>query len=165
MPQETFSSSGANVKASLLFLQKFTAKEQADFDRKHAKAHKEIEAKYAPEIAKETSRLQGLMASMKASRDMIFDQFDGWRRELRDYERMMADTMASETRALLKERFPYPIFLYEAGKVGITATGEPDQNELFPNDNLPTGVTKTALEFYREFRRNPEALFLAEAAL
>jgi type I restriction enzyme M protein len=108
LPQETFLSSGASVKASLLFLQKFTAKEQAEFDRKHAKAHKEIEAKYAPEIAKETSRLQGLMAAMKASRDMIFDQFDGWKRELRDYERTMADTIASETRALLKERFPYP---------------------------------------------------------
>ena len=64
----------------------------------------------------------------------------------------MAETIAAETRALLKERFPYRIFLYEAEKVGITATGEPDQNELFPNDNLPAGVAKTALEHYREFR-------------
>lgn len=33
LPQETFLSSGASVKASLLFLQKFTTKEQAEFDR------------------------------------------------------------------------------------------------------------------------------------
>jgi type I restriction enzyme M protein len=32
LPQETFFSSGASVKASLLFLQKFTAKEKAEFD-------------------------------------------------------------------------------------------------------------------------------------
>jgi type I restriction enzyme M protein len=37
LPQETFFSSGASVKASLLFLQKFTEKEQADFDAKRPK--------------------------------------------------------------------------------------------------------------------------------
>ena len=41
LPQETFLSSGASVKASLLFLQKFTAREQADFDKKHAGARKD----------------------------------------------------------------------------------------------------------------------------
>jgi type I restriction enzyme M protein len=34
LPQETFYSSGASVKGSLLFLQKFTVEEQADFDAK-----------------------------------------------------------------------------------------------------------------------------------
>src|SRR5262249_49339397 len=34
LPQETFYSSGASVKASLLFLGKFTDKEQADYDKK-----------------------------------------------------------------------------------------------------------------------------------
>jgi type I restriction enzyme M protein len=72
----------------------------------------------------------------------------------------MAETIAKETRSLLKERFPYPIFLYEAEKVGITATGEQDQNELVQNDNIPPGTTKTCLEFYHEFRRNPKPFFL-----
>ena len=75
----------------------------------------------------------------------------------------MAETIAKETRALLKERFPYPIFLYEAEKVGITATGEQDQNELVPGNNLPPGITKTCLELYQEFRRNPKPFFLREA--
>src|SRR5262249_31243623 len=39
LPQETFFSSGASIKASLLFMQKFTIKEQAEFDAKQAKAH------------------------------------------------------------------------------------------------------------------------------
>ena len=76
----------------------------------------------------------------------------------------MAIVIATEARVLLKERFPYPIFLYEAEKVGITATGEQDQNELFPSDNLPAGITKTCLELYQEFRHDPTPFFLTEAA-
>ena len=162
LPQETFFSSGASVKASLLFLQKFTAKEQADFDRKHAKARAEIEANHAPEIEKKTARLNEAIAAAKAARDA--DQRKTLTRELADFAKRMADTIAAETRALLKERFPYPVFLYEAEKVGITATGDADQNELVPNDNVPPGIAKTCLELYREFRANPEAFFLAEAA-
>ena len=40
LPQETFFSSGASVKASLLFLQKFTDKEQADFDAKQDRSQR-----------------------------------------------------------------------------------------------------------------------------
>ena len=36
---------------------------------------------------------------------------------LKDYQKRWPDTIATETRALLKERFPYPIFLYEAERV------------------------------------------------
>ncbi len=62
----------------------------------------------------------------------------------------------------MKERFDYPIFLYEAEKVGITATGEPDANELYPNDRLPAGITaeETCLELYRRFCKKPAAFAL-----
>jgi len=76
----------------------------------------------------------------------------------------MAETIAIETRALLKKLFQYPIFLYEAEKVGITATGDTDQNELFPNNRQPPGLSKTCLDFYQEFRRNPKAFLLADLA-
>ncbi len=76
----------------------------------------------------------------------------------------MEEQIRQEARALLKERFDYPIFLYEAEKVGITATGEDDQNELYPNKNLPADLDKSCLELYREFRENPERFFLEEAA-
>ena len=39
----------------------------------------------------------------------------------------------AEARKLLKDRFNYPIFMYEADKVGISATGDEDENELYPN--------------------------------
>jgi type I restriction enzyme M protein len=62
----------------------------------------------------------------------------------------------------VKERFDYSIFLYEAEKVGITATGEEDQNELYSNQNVPPGVEKTALELHQEFRKHPEAFLILE---
>jgi type I restriction enzyme M protein len=160
LPQETFFSSGASVKASLLFLQKFTAKEQADFDAKQAKANIEIKAKYASTIAMETARLEIAIAVAKEAQNT--EKRKTLQKELADYEKRMAETIIKETRALLKERFPYPIFLYEAEKVGITATGEQDQNELVPNDNQPQGITETSLELYQEFRRNPAPFFLTE---
>lgn len=159
LPQETFSSSGASVKASLLFLQKFTDDEQADFDTKNAKARAEMEAKHADEIAAETQRLEEAINTAKDARDA--EQLKALQKKLKDYLKRMADIITSEARALLKERFPYPIFLYEAEKVGITATGDADQNELIPNDNLPSGVDKPCLEFYQEFRRDPKSFLLS----
>ena len=161
LPQEAFFSSGASVKASLLFLQKFTEKEQADFDAKHRKANAEVKAKHADAIATETKRIQDAVAVAKEAGET--EKRKALQKELADYEKRMAETITTETRALLKERFPYPIFLYEAEKVGITATGEQDQNELVPNDNNPPGITKTCLEIYQEFRRNPKPFFLKEA--
>ena len=161
LPQEAFFSSGASVKASLLFLQKFTEKEQADFDAKHREANAEVKAKHADAIATETKRIQDAVAVAKEAGET--EKRKALQKELTDYEKRMAETITTETRALLKERFPYPIFLYEAEKVGITATGEQDQNELVPNDNMPPGITKTCLEIYQEFRRNPKPFFIGEA--
>jgi len=75
----------------------------------------------------------------------------------------MAEKIAAESHALLKERFPYPIFLYEAEKVGITATGETGEdvpNELGPKGALPHGVPQSCLTLYRQYRENPEAFLL-----
>jgi len=198
LPQETFFSSGASVKASILFLQKFTEKEQRQFDETKAKARSEVEAKYADEIAGETRRIQDAIAALDAEKKgsarasraasgvtpdapngveegeagRLARQAGGPRspaeiaarrkalqRELADYRRAMAEKMAAESRALLKERFNYPVFLYEAEHVGITATGEPDTNELYPNPNPPPGCEKTCVELYREFRKDPGRFF------
>jgi len=162
LPQETFFSSGASVKASLLFLQKFTEKEQADFDTKHRNANAEVKARHADAIAREATRLEKAIAAAKEMQDA--KKRKALLKELADYRKRMAQTIATETRTLLKERFPYPIFLYEAEKVGITATGEEDQNELcsYPKDNLPPSITKTCLERYQDFRRNPKPFLFTD---
>jgi len=153
LPQETFVSSGTSVKASLLFLQKYTEEEKKRFDRTYAIAKSEIEAKYTNEIAKETQRLEDAIAEAKENRDA--EKLKALQKELKDYLKQIEEKKATESRQLLKERFDYPIFMYEAEKVGISATGEEDQNELYPNDNQPEGIEKTCLEWYRKFLADP----------
>lgn len=156
-------SSGASVKASLLFLQRFTSEEQANYDAMKAAADTEVRARYAQEIAAETARLEAEIAKAQASLKLARksgskvevkaaqEASKEAQRSLKTYLAEMEATQVAEARALLKERFDYPIFMYDAAKVGITATGEPDDNELYPNDQLPSGITKTALEHYRDF--------------
>lgn len=159
LPQDTFISSGASVKASLLFMQKFTEKEKADFGKKKAAALAEARAKRKPEIDRETVRLEAEIDVAKKTRQP--DRRKKAQAELRNLLRTAEEHIKVEARALLKERFAYPVFLYEAEKVGITATGEKDQNELYPNPDNPPSVGRTCLESYQEFRKRPDA-FLAE---
>jgi len=161
LPQETFYSSGASVKASLLFLGKHTDAEAADFAIKRDEAREEVEAKYTQEIAEETSRLQADIDAAKQAVDV--PRRKAAQRQLADYLAKMKSTKTREARALLKKRFDYPIFLYEAEKVGITATGEPDVNELYANANMPTGMKSedTCLELYRRFLKDPGVFVLA----
>ncbi len=168
LPQETFVSSGASVKASLLFLQKFTDDDQARFDQTKAEADREVRAKYAGPIASETARLEaeitkaketlkvarskGTTTEVKAAQEAVKEA----QRALRTYQIDIEATQVAEARALLKEWFDYPVFMYDAAKVGITATGEADDNELYPNPRLPTGIERTALDHYRDFLAHVE---------
>ena len=165
LPQETFLSSGASVKASLLFLQKFTAVEKADFDAKYKNARAKVEAKYADVIAVETQRLEDASAAAKSAGNET--RRKSLEKELADYKKSMEEAIAAETRNTQKKSFRYPIYLYEADRVGITATGDEDFNELcrYPRDNLPASVTKTCLELYEEFRRDPKTFFINKAEL
>jgi type I restriction enzyme M protein len=120
-------------------------------------ARVEAETKYAAAVARETKRLEDAIDAAKTAGDK--DARKECDKELSDYERATAVKIAAEGRALIKQRFNYPVFLYEAEHVGITATGEPDVNELYPNDRQPAGGAKTCVEIYREFRKNPEGFF------
>lgn len=159
LPQETFVSSGASVKCSLLFLQKFTEDEQQQFHETYATAKAEIEAKYADEIKEERERLDGEIVTAKKKKDT--EKRKSLQKELNDYLKAMEVRQITEARQLLKERFDYPIFMYEAEKVGISATGEEDLNELYPNDRQPADCDKTCLEWYREFLADPSAFAVA----
>ena len=160
LPPETFVSSGASVKASLLFMQKFTDEEQAGFNAKKVAAEQETRDKYALEMAERIGALEAAITQAKEARAV--GSRKALQAELKQYQRDMEAKIKAEARALLKSRFPYAVFLCEAEHVGITATGETDRvpNELVPSDYKPEGIEKTALERYWAFRANPEA-FLA----
>ena len=163
LPPGTFISSGASVKASLLFLQKFTEEEQGDFDVKKIAATQETRDNYAPEIARRTEELEAAIALAKKDKDA--GRRKALQANLKQYRRDTEARIQKESRALLKSRFPYPVFLYEAAHVGITATGETDRvpNELVPGDQNPEGIDKTALELYQDFRANAARFLAADA--
>jgi type I restriction enzyme M protein len=162
LPQEAFNAAGATVKASLLFVQKFTDDEANRYAETYDDATAEVDAKYEDEIVAETKRLETEIAEAKKARDA--DRRKAAQAELKAYKKRMADLKTAEARALLRERFDYPIFLYDAAHVGITATGEPDTCELYDDHNLglPAGVTEaeTALDLYRRFRDDAESFML-----
>jgi len=154
--QETFYSSGASVKASLLFLQKFTLKEKAKIDSEYQKAKEGIENKYIVEVTNEKNRLHDAIEKAKAIKNTAERQ--ALQKELKEFESKIEERKTVDARALWKKRVDYPIFMYEAEHVGISATGEADYNELYPNDNLPPNIEESCLDLYREFLKNPDSI-------
>lgn len=162
LPQETFYSAGATVKASLLFLQKFTNEEAADYENKCKAAKSQVDAKYEREILETVNRLNADISAAKEAKDS--NARKQAQLELRNYQKKMDVIKTNEARQLLKKRFVYPIFLYDAKYVGITATGEEDCSELYLSEtlDLPPGMKPedTALEQYRHFSKSPHAFIL-----
>ncbi|MCI1067419.1 N-6 DNA methylase [Stenotrophomonas maltophilia] len=156
LPQETFVSSGANVKCSLLFLQKFSVEEKQSFDDIYASAKAEVEALYEEQICAEKERLESAIDAAKEARNI--DLRKELSKQLSGYLKAMDGRKLIEARQLLKQRFDYPIFMYDAEKVGISATGEESDNELYPNDRLPAGLEKTCLEWYKDFLADPKSI-------
>lgn len=150
LPPETFISSGASVKCSLLFLQKFTEEEQERFDDAYSSALSEAEFEFHKKILTEQKRLEVAIKKAKTNRKGTSES-KSLEKELKDYLKTIKLETITKARQLLKERFNYPIFMYEAEKVGITATGDEDLNELYPNANQPMNSEKSCLELYRDF--------------
>lgn len=149
LPKDTFKSAGADVRASLLFFQKFTVAEQSRFSELQKGAISEVNEKYREEIEATVAQLNALIEGYKELKDK--DNLKLTTKRLKDYERDMQEKQREEARKLLRERFDYPVFMYEARKVGITPTGEQDENELFPNTRVPAGAVTTCLELYQQY--------------
>lgn len=184
LPQETFLSSGASVKASLLFMQKFTEDGQVQFDERKRATEEEVRGRHQTELdrlaaiiqqpnAKQADFLEGVKRPTKEQKAEAAQKAKDANAALKELKakakkelKALEETIRTEARALLKERFPYPIFLYEAERVGITATGEEDLNELcrYPKDSVPSGIETTCLELYRQFGENPETFLFKEDA-
>src|SRR5690606_25108642 len=120
--------------------------------------------KHAPAIAAETARLEAEIDAAKQAKDA--DRRKAAQSQLKQYLARITEQKRIEARDLLRERFDYPVFLYDAEHIGITATGEPDTCELYPDAvlGLPTGMTEkdTALALHREFSKNPKRFMLNE---
>ena len=148
LPQETFSSTGASVKCSLLFLQKYTGNERTEYQAVKRISMTEASASFEAQRRADGARLRAEMDTAKASGEV--EEYARLKGDLRRFQKEIDKRQHAEAMRLLRSRFDYAIFMFEAEKVGITATGDEDVNELVPNEGQALGAS--CLERYREPR-------------
>lgn len=123
IPQDVFIASGATVKPSLLFFQRFTEKEAKQYKRIVNTAQKEVLAPYQEELKDIEDKLakRGKEALPKEKKKML---------QVR--QKTILVTIEEEAKKLVKQRFDYQIPIAEVQKAGISTTGAPIENELIP---------------------------------
>lgn len=123
VPQDVFVKSGASVKPSILFFKKFNEEEAKQYDGIVAKAKKEVNKKYAPDLKKLNEQL-----SLKGKEALSVEEKKKLRSELNSIEMKIE----SEMKAQIKKEFNYAVPIAEVEKAGISTTGAVIENELKP---------------------------------
>ena len=118
IPQDVFMASGATVKPSLMFFKKFTDNEATEYEQAKTKAHEQVTAKYAEQVA----RLKICIENKENSRTDIKAK----KAELKGLELQIEQ----ETKPIVKQLFDYQIPIAQVQKAGITSTGAECENEL-----------------------------------
>jgi len=136
LPPETFNSAGASVKTSLLFLQKFTEEESKKWQEILQKRKEEVLA----EQKDEREKLDKIIKDKKADKDE--------KKEARAKLKELNKQADEESRKRARANFDYTIFMAEAEKVGITATGE-------TGNNVPNELPKILKQF-KAFKKDPQ---------
>jgi type I restriction enzyme M protein len=164
LPQEAFGASGTTVKTSLLFARKLYEDERGAYLHALGEAVVEVANERREAVREKRARLEHKIKNASNA-----DARKSAQKELRDFERKETAEQAAEARRRMKVAHDYPVFLYDAKRVGITATGESDACELFDTRNkdqpLPPGMAPddTALALYQAFRIDPASFLLDEA--
>ncbi len=158
LPQEIFVSAGASVKSSLVFLKKFTEREQKLYDDIQKKTTKEINEKYQPQIEEkekihkqywhEIQRLRSYAKDVKSIRTSKSEkdlqlmlnsgdvseatrQHKEAKAEFDKWKSDLDKKIETEIKALVKDRFDYGLVMAQIDKAGITSTGQKTTNQLF----------------------------------
>ena len=123
IPQDVFIASGATVKPSLLFFNKFTDMEANAYSKAVEEATKEINAKYEQELKpiKDKLALRGKEAPIAKEK-----------KELKKQLKELEQKVETEIKSQIKEYFDYEIPIAEVEKAGISTTGAEIENELIP---------------------------------
>jgi type I restriction enzyme M protein len=115
LPQGLFKSLGASVKASLVFLKKFTDKEVKQYNEILQSVTREVKKKYAPG----TERLKKPGTLKKAGKRYNKEQL-----------KKINALIESEIQEEVKAQFDYEIHIAHVEKAGFSSTGAPDENQL-----------------------------------
>jgi type I restriction enzyme M protein len=159
LPDGAFRAAKASVKASLVFLRKFTDAERQQFVDAESSAKETATEEIDREFADIVSAIQEEIAAAKRAKAVAARKEA--QKRLKEVRREIEERRQDLVRAGTREKIDYPIFMYDAKHIGITPTGVADFNELYPNESMPPGLAKTCLELYAEFRDDAEPFLLA----
>lgn len=123
IPQDVFMAAGATVKPSLLFLKKFTDKEEQDYQIIKKQATLDIKENHQSELSQLEAKL-----GLKGKNSLPANEKKLLRARLKELKSVMEE----EIKILVKERFDYDIPIAEVSKAGISTTGSATDNELIP---------------------------------
>lgn len=172
IPQDVFIAAGATVKPSLVFMRKFTADEEAEYDKCKKEAAIEITALHQTEI----DSLTGTIATCDAQTDSLKDDLKDARGRLKQAKKDKKDTSAieadidsiqqqqknnkdakkaaekalvdlkklidEEIKPVVKKKFDYDIPIAKVEDAGITTTGVASEGNQLP----------ALVEEFREYR-------------
>lgn len=130
IPQDVFIASGATVKPSLMFFKKFTEKEEKEYKEIMENVHSEISNKYKLELDEIKKQLN--KKNIDAEN----------RRKLKAKQKTFINTVESEEKNLIKERFNYTVPIAEIERAGISSTGAETENDLIPLEQEYTKYRK-----------------------
>ncbi|MGL4393663.1 MAG: N-6 DNA methylase [Brevinema sp.] len=128
LPQDTFLSSGASVKCSILFVQKYTEDQKKQWLNIKENALKNCQKAHQQKI----DELQAIIDYKKSKDEDTIKFTASDKKKARDESKNLMSMIESEAKALAREQWDYPIFMAEPESVGITSTGETGAN--VPND-------------------------------
>lgn len=135
IPQEVFTSAGATVKPSLVFLRKFSKAEAKQYAKTVADTTQEMNDKYQPEIdeaLEEVKALEDYLAvetdkeRIKVAKQQIREEKAKAQSKIKEIE----ERKVAEIKATVKERWNYEIPVAQVDKAGISSTGGATDNEL-----------------------------------
>lgn len=184
IPQDVFIAAGATVKPSLVFMRKFTADEEAEYDKCKKEAAIEITALHQTEI----DSLTGTIATCDAQTDSLKDDLKDARSRLKQSKKDKKDTSAieaaidsiqqqqknnknakkaaekalvdlkklidDESKPVIKKKFDYDIPIAKVEDAGITTTGAASEGNQLPE----------LVEEYKDYRINNMLWALKEFA-
>lgn len=130
LPSETFLSSKASVKCSILFLQKFSVEEQTRWDNL-LKSHKQD---LEQDNKEKLDLLNEIIAYRRQKGEKIAKYSTEDKNRAKKELKELTERIEKEALSKTKIDFDYPIFMAEPEAVGITSTGE--TGESVPNDLL-----------------------------
>ncbi|QCD44917.1 N-6 DNA methylase [Campylobacter mucosalis] len=128
LPSETFLSSGASVKCSILFVQKFSLDEQSKWDELLNSHKTSLEISHKDELDRLNEII--LYRKEKGEKEAKFSADD--KKRAKAELKALQDEIAKQSWQNAKNDFDYPIFMAEPESVGITSTGETGAN--VPNE-------------------------------